>query len=181
VDKNTLVVRLNKIAEGSVLDVRRFGRSDIHSVWIDTQFLSTLAFGLKKDPQLKLDWLENLSVVELDEALMISYFIRSTVTQHSLLMRALVTPPSPDAEVKFPSVCGVWPMAEPHESEASELFGIQFEDPSDSISRGIKHNFLPEGWKGFPLRKSYKFPTEFYGITHYRPFNTLKQDKKLPR
>jgi NADH-quinone oxidoreductase subunit C len=139
------------------------------SIWIEAQTLENVALFLKNDNEYKVDWLENLSVVEFEGVFVVSYFIRSTTTPFRCVIRASAVPSSPQAPVPFPSIREIWPMGTPMEEEAEELFGIQFS----------KHppNLLPEGWTGFPLRKNYVFPREFFGITHSRPFNRSHQKK----
>jgi NADH:ubiquinone oxidoreductase subunit C len=66
-------------------------------------------------------------------------------------------------------------MAKLPELEASDLFGIRFVGnpvPGSSSGRFI----LPRGWVGYPLRKSYVFPTEFLNIPHTRPTGHTEPD-----
>ena len=77
-DKNPLISKLNKDVPGAVLETRRFGRSEITSIWIESQTIQKVAFALKNDVGLKLNWLENLSVVELEGVLVVTYFVTST-------------------------------------------------------------------------------------------------------
>lgn len=166
-DKNSLLSKLNKLIPGAVLETRGFGRSGLISIWIEVQSIPKVALFLKNDAELKLDYLENLSVVEFEDVLVLSYFVRSTVNNQSLLLRGSVVPPSKEAVVSFPSVTHVWPMGEYFEDEASEMFGIKFkfEEETSTLSQST---LLPENWKGFPLRKSYQFPTEIFGLEHER-------------
>jgi NADH-quinone oxidoreductase subunit C len=48
------------------------------------------------------------------------------------------------------SVVGLWPTANWLEREVYDMFGIQFEGHPD-----LKRILMPDGWKGFPLRKDY--------------------------
>jgi NADH-quinone oxidoreductase subunit C len=50
----------------------------------------------------------------------------------------------------IPSVVAIWPTANWLEREVYDMFGIQFEGHPD-----LKRILLPDGWKGFPLRKDY--------------------------
>jgi NADH-quinone oxidoreductase subunit C len=48
------------------------------------------------------------------------------------------------------SSVAIWPTANWLEREVYDMFGIQFEGHP-----GLKRILLPDGWKGFPLRKDY--------------------------
>jgi NADH-quinone oxidoreductase subunit C len=50
----------------------------------------------------------------------------------------------------IPSSVSIWPTANWLEREVYDMFGIQFEGHPD-----LKRILLPDGWKGFPLRKDY--------------------------
>jgi NADH-quinone oxidoreductase subunit C len=49
-----------------------------------------------------------------------------------------------------PSVVKIWPTANWLEREVYDMFGIRFDGHPD-----LKRILLPEGWKGYPLRKDY--------------------------
>jgi len=50
----------------------------------------------------------------------------------------------------IPSSVSIWPTANWLEREVYDMFGITFEGHPD-----LKRILLPDGWKGFPLRKDY--------------------------
>ncbi len=49
-----------------------------------------------------------------------------------------------------PSSVSLWPTANWLERECYDMFGIRFEGHPD-----LKRILLPDGWKGYPLRKDY--------------------------
>jgi NADH:ubiquinone oxidoreductase subunit C len=126
---------------------------------------------LKSDPGTRLEWLENLSGVQLEGAIVMTYFLRPSTVSPSdaqpLILRVSARLASPAKEVDVPSVAGVWAMAAPFEAEIQELFGVRFlgADGRPAHEAGIR---LPRDWNGFPLRKNYVFPTQFLGIAHAR-------------
>ena len=177
-DKNLLLSKLNKLLPGVVLESRRFGRSGVVSVWVEAQSLTKVGVAMKEDPELSADWLENLSIVEFEEALVVTYFVRSTGMGHSFIVRASVVPNPKTGSASFPSVQSVWPMAKLMEREAEEMFGVTFGSESlKSEPAGSHFGILPEGWTGYPLRKKYEFPKEVFGILHSRPSNKIQLKK----
>lgn len=166
-DTGEILNKLKAAAPGSVLEKNRFGRSAQASIWVEARALPEVATYLKNDAQIVLDWLENLSAIQMDEAIVLTYFLRSSTQGHSLIVRASVEPSSPSKEADVPSVSRSWAMATPFEIEIQELFGIRFVDSQGqpAYSGDLR---LPRGWNGFPLRKSYVFPTRFLGIAHSR-------------
>jgi NADH:ubiquinone oxidoreductase subunit C len=165
VEPGALISKLNKLIPGAVLESRRFGRSQESSVWVEARTLSQVSAVLCADGEL--DWLENLSVVEMDGSLVSSYFLASSLNESIFIVRASAPLQGPNERVKMPSVRAAWPMAEPFEAEAAELFGIQYLFETQPIEDARRR--LPDGWEGFPLRKKYVFPKAVFGITHGRP------------
>jgi NADH:ubiquinone oxidoreductase subunit C len=158
-----------------------FGRSGMVSIWVETHLILRVAEVLKNDEELKIDSLENLSIVELEKALVATYFVNSTVTRHKLVIRTSAVPKSDKDKVDFLSVRSVWPMVEPLEKELGELFGVNFKiENEEPQAEGVKEeeiSFLPEGWEGFPLRKSYIFPKSYSGIAHSRTISSSSTKK----
>ncbi len=172
-DKNPLISRLNKALPGAVLEVRRFGRSSVSSIWVETQSIQKVADFLINDLESKLDWLENLSAVEFEGVFVLTYFLRSTVTKQVVAVRLSIIPTSENETVTLPSVQQIWPMAIPMQQDVTEMFGLKFQS-----SIVPEFGRLPAGWEGFPLRKNYVFPQEVMGISHFRPFINRSTEKK---
>ncbi|MCP4589516.1 MAG: NADH-quinone oxidoreductase subunit C [bacterium] len=75
--------------------------------------------------------------------------------RHAFAVRVVVDRDNP----VIPSVAALWPTADWHEREAFDMMGIVFEGHPD-----LRRILCPEDWVGYPLRKDYKFPTEYHGI-----------------
>jgi NADH:ubiquinone oxidoreductase subunit C len=162
-----ILKKLKQVAPGSVLEKAPFGRSSTTSLWVEARLLADLASKLKADPGTALDWLENLSAIQMDEALVVTYFLRSTTQKSTLILRVSLVPQSASREVELPSVAQIWSMATPFEIEIQELFGIRFLDSAAQPAHAVSQR-LPKDWNGYPLRKGYVFPTQFLGIPHSR-------------
>ncbi len=162
-EMSALVSKIEKALPGAILQKKPFGRSGDLSLWIEARQLRAVAQLISEDPLAELDWLEHLGAAEVEGAILLSYFVRSTRSDRSVILRSTVVPRHSEAEAEFASVSELWPMAEAMENEVTELFGIRFVG-----NTAPRLKLLPEGWEGFPLRKSYVFPVEFAGISHMR-------------
>lgn len=150
--------------EGSVLDIQPFGRGGVLAVWVEMKSFVGLARFLRDEAAFRLDWLENLSAMEVQGSIALNYFLRSGATGAMLVLRGSLVPASSDAEVEADSVTGVWPMAERMEREVADLFGVRFKgNPMEA------REMLPPDWHGYPLRKNYLYPAEYRNIPHMRP------------
>ncbi len=69
-------------------------------------------------------------------------------------------PCADDLEPAVPSVCGIWPGARLHESEAYDLLGIAFEGHP-----GLERILTPEGFEGHPHRKDFDIAAEPVAFT----------------
>ena len=134
------------------------------------------------DKDTRLDWLEFIGCMEIDKALLLTYFIRSMTSGHRLALRVSLpietVGQKSEAIVRAWSVTHAWPMALAFEQELSELFGIYFDHPlSRPEDRKIVRRILPENWVGYPFRKSYVFPMEVHDIPHHRPSGRTSPDE----
>jgi NADH:ubiquinone oxidoreductase subunit C len=177
VDTSDLIPKLEAVAPGAILEARPFGRSGALSLWIEMRAIEKVARALRDDEALGLDWLENLSAMEFEGAIVLNYFLRSTSALQGLfVLRGSVLPESPESETDVGSVRAIWPMAEAFEREIADLFGIRFAGNPKADPTG-KRGLLPEGWVGYPLRKNYVFPMEYLDIPHARPAGQTGPDE----
>lgn len=116
----------------------------------------------RENPEMDCDFLFDLFGVDDGEEYQIIYRLRCSKTQSEANVRCVLNRHEPE----FSSVVGLWPAASLYEREICEMFGFALRQKSGSALAPL---FLPEGWAGYPLRKSYVFPQEVEGIEHHRP------------
>ncbi len=66
------------------------------------------------------------------------------------LWRLRLRVPVEESTPEVPTVCDLWPAAEPAEREVWDLFGIRFTDHPN-----LTRILMPDNWVGHPLRKDY--------------------------
>lgn len=162
---------LNKIGDyfqthlpGSVVEVQTFGRKKEEILWIDLKSIVKISTRLKDDQTFGFDRLESFSVMDLNDSLILSYFLFSTSHRKRLVIRGSITPENPEGLVSTSSVSSVWPAVQCFELEAADLFGIRF--LGETYRLPSSRYLLPNDWQGYPLRKTYQYPQRFYGIDH---------------
>jgi NADH:ubiquinone oxidoreductase subunit C len=109
---------------------------------------------LKQDGRTSFKYLRLLCVVDYEEqgaALDVVYHIYSMEHQHKMVLKARVLVADPE----LPSVTPVWRGANWYEREMHDLFGVIFVGHPD-----MRTLILPDGFEGFPGRKS--FPLHEY-------------------
>lgn len=136
--------------QGAILEKVRFGRSENTSYWVQAARLQELCEHVKTYGEM--DWLENLSCAQVDQNLLLSYFLRSSVTKESTILRVSLELPSGYEDfVDVDSVERIWESAKPFEKEIYTLFGVCFKGSQNESNASE----LP--WDGFPLRKDFVF------------------------
>lgn len=122
--------------------------SQFLNISIDPDFLHELMSWLKTYDQTRFDYLFCLTGVDWGKELGVVYHLESTIHRHILVVKVQT---SDREDPVFDSVQDIWPTANFHEREVFDLFGIKFKGHPN-----LKRLFMPEDWKGFPLRKDYE-------------------------
>jgi NADH-quinone oxidoreductase subunit C len=102
---------------------------------------------LRYTPGLDFDFLFCLTGIDWKTHFTMVYHLRSTVHQHTIVVKAKMEREHPEIE----SVCHIWRTAEFHEREVYDLFGIKFLHHPD-----LRRLLLTDDWVGYPLRKDYE-------------------------
>jgi NADH-quinone oxidoreductase subunit C len=130
---------------------------------VATDAIAEVAAFCKSDPALALDNLMCLSAVdypkETPPRMEVVYHLFSYRHLHSFALKVQLPRENP----AVPTVEGVWGVANWHEREAWDLFGIVFTGHSD-----MRRIMLPDDWEGHPLRKDWQDP-EYYNGLHVKP------------
>ena len=142
---------------------------------INPESLVEVCTFLRDDPELKLEFLNCITVVDWLETdpkkaakvtfephLELVYHMSSISKKHSLVLKIMLPRWKNDVPGELPevpSVNRVWRTADWHEREVFDLSGIFF-----SGHPSLRRILCPEDWEGYPLRKDYEMPLEYHGI-----------------
>ena len=136
---------------------------------IEPAAVAEVAAFCKADPDLAFDNLMCLSVVdypkETPPRMEVVYHLWSYRHGHGFVLKALL----PREDPRVPTVEGVWPVANWHEREGFDMFGVTFEGHSDP-----RRILLPDDWEGHPLRKDWVDP-DFYNGMHVKPTQQMAE------
>ncbi len=110
---------------------------------------------LRDDPRLRMDHLELLGGVDYKDRIEVVYILYSMQHRHRYTLKCRLPREAPVVK----SVESVWGVANWHEREAYDMFGIVFEGHSD-----LRRILCPDDWEGYPLRKDYVFPKSYHDM-----------------
>jgi NADH-quinone oxidoreductase subunit C len=107
----------------------------------------SLLKSLKERPDTYFDYLFCLSGIDIQNKLMVVYHLESTRLRHQIVLK---TGTADRENPVLDSIVDLYAGAELHENEIFDLFGIVFKGHPN-----LRRMFMPDDWKGFPLRKDY--------------------------
>jgi len=153
------MTRMNA-TEISALLKERFGdailesKPEVISPWsvVDPSKILEICRFMHDDERLKMDHLELLAGVDFKDRIEVVYVLNSLTHNHRHTLKCRLPRENPTIR----TVESVWKVANWHEREAYDMFGIVFEGHSDP-----RRILCPDDWEGFPLRKDYKFPKSY--------------------
>jgi NADH-quinone oxidoreductase subunit C len=120
---------------------------------------------LRDDPQLRFDFLQNVTAVDWikQNRIDVVYHLWSYPQKHQCVVKVELAREKPQVA----SVAGVWSAADWNEREQFDLLGVEFLGHPD-----LRRIMLPDDWPGHPMRKDYKEAEAYRGMPTTRP-NTL--------
>ncbi len=116
---------------------------------------------LKTQEELAFDTLMCLSGVDYKgmkgetDRLEVVYHLFSMRHRHLIVLKVQLSREDPSV----PSMEALWAIANWHEREAYDMFGIQFRGHSD-----LRRILCPDDWVGYPLRRDYVQPESYRGM-----------------
>ena len=129
---------------GAVLGTGSYG--DQHWAEIELDRLVEIASFLRDDPQLRYDYLVDVTAVHwpLDpKPMQVVYHLFSYARNDRLRLKLRTADRGP-----VPSLAELWTSAEWNERETFDMFGIEFEGHPD-----LRRILMPDDYTDFPLRK----------------------------
>ncbi len=131
--------------------------------------IAEVAAFCKATPELAFDNLMCLSAVDFPKEnpprMEVVYHLYSYVHLHTFALKVQL----PREKPELATVEGVWGVANWHEREAFDLFGITFTGHSDP-----RRILLPDDWEGHPLRKDWQDPEYYHGL-HVKPTQSMAE------
>lgn len=122
---------------------------------VESSAMLEIARFVRNDSRLLMDHLELLGGVDYKDRIEMVYVVFSMKHRHRYTLKCQLSRETPSV----PSVESVWGVANWHEREAYDMFGIVFEGHSD-----LRRILCPDDWEGYPLRKDYEFPKIYQGM-----------------
>lgn len=107
---------------------------------------------LRSEDSLSMDHLELLGGADYKDRIEVVYILYSMKHHHRYTLKCRLSRETPIVH----SVESIWAVANWHEREAFDMFGIVFEGHSD-----LRRILCPDDWEGYPLRKDYIFPKTY--------------------
>jgi NADH-quinone oxidoreductase subunit C len=104
---------------------------------------------MRSEESLSMDHLELLGGVDYKDRIEVVYILYSMKHHHRFTLKCRLSREMPITH----TVESIWAVANWHERETFDMFGVVFEGHSD-----LRRILCPDDWEGYPLRKDYKFP-----------------------
>jgi NADH-quinone oxidoreductase subunit C len=110
---------------------------------------------VRNDQRLGMDHLELLGGVDYKDRIEVVYVLYSMRHHHRYTLKCRLPREAPHV----PTVESLWRVANWHEREAYDMFGVVFDGHSD-----MRRILCPDDWEGYPLRKDYEAPESYHDM-----------------
>jgi NADH-quinone oxidoreductase subunit C len=104
---------------------------------------------IRTEESMSMDHLELLGGVDYKDHIEVVYILYSMKHHHRYMLKCRLSRETPIVH----TVESIWSVANWHERETFDMFGVVFEGHSD-----LRRILCPDDWEGYPLRKDYKPP-----------------------
>jgi NADH-quinone oxidoreductase subunit C len=139
--------QLKELVSGIVPEATFEENKQFLMVSVSPEKFHSLLKSLKERPDTYFDNLFCISGVDIQNKLMVVYHLESTTLKHQIVLK---TGTLDREKPELDSIVDLFAGAELHENEIFDLFGIVFKGHPN-----LRRMFMPDDWKGFPLRKDY--------------------------
>jgi NADH-quinone oxidoreductase subunit C len=128
-----------------------------HSLLLPVALAREIAFFLRDDPALRLDYCSNVTGLDWPKAghLEVVYHLYSMALKHGPVIIRVRTANRTDA-VTLPSLTPVWRACEFQEREIYDLYGVIFTEHPD-----LRRILMWDEFKDHPMRKDYVEPDDY--------------------
>jgi NADH-quinone oxidoreductase subunit C len=135
---------------GSIVE----SKPDAINPWsaVDPAAILEVSQFVRSDDRLSMDHLELLGGADYRDRIEVVYVLYSMQHHHRYTLKCRLPREAPAVR----TVETVWSVANWHEREAYDMFGIVFEGHSD-----MRRILCPDDWEGYPLRKDYQPPKSY--------------------
>lgn len=110
---------------------------------------------MRAEDSLSMDHLELLGGVDYKDRIEVVYILNSMRHHHRYTLKCRLPRETP----AISTVESVWGVANWHERETFDMFGVVFEGHSD-----LRRILCSDDWEGYPLRKDYQPPKSYNGM-----------------
>lgn len=119
------------------------------NIKIDRKYLLDICKVLCDTPELRFDYLADITSIDFKDRIEIIYQFYSMKHKRRVALRADLYRTTPEID----SLCSIWKGANYQEREVYDLMGVIFNGHPE-----LERILLPLDWEGYPLRKDYVIP-----------------------
>jgi NADH-quinone oxidoreductase subunit C len=146
-DKIVTLVKSNINEEAVESGTLNKKNDDLPTLYIKNEHWHATAKLLRDHPDLQMNYLRNVSGVDMESHMETVYHILSLTLRHECAVKVKTDREQPSVD----SVTDLWETANWNEREIYDLLGIQFKGHPNMV-----RIMMPDDWQGYPLRKDYE-------------------------